>query len=257
MKRSWLNVLMYHRVLPKASGNAVSADTFRRQLDYLLAQYKILGIHELLAYLRGEGTFRGPCAAITFDDGWLDNWTVASPILAEKKVPAILALSTNFLNDKNQTYLSRSEVEAMRKSGIWSIQAHGHHHAPLTDPIVTRQSLEDCCRIITEIAGRKPELFFWPWGVYSRSALDVAREAGFAFTFSTEKGIVYPGATDYVLPRIGVSENWGKFRRNVLTFRHPMLAAVHSWISPSPSGLRAHKEITGSAKTSTHFLMSP
>jgi len=238
MKCSWLNVFMYHRVLPKASGDAVSADTFRRQLDYLLARYKILGIHELLAYLRGEGTFRGPCAAITFDDGWLDNWTVASPILAEKKAPAILALSTDYLNDQSRSYLSRTDVEAMGKSGLWSIQAHGCRHTRLTDPTVTRQSLADCKRMILEITGLAPLFLFWPWGVYSRSALDVAREAGFAFTFSTEKGIVYPGATDYVLPRIGVSENWRKFRRNVMTFRHPTLAAVHSWISPSPSGLR-------------------
>ena len=238
MKRSFLNVFMYHRVLPKASGNAVSADTFRRQLDYIRARYKILGINELLAYLRGEGTFSGPCAAITFDDGWLDNWTVASPILAEKKVPAILALSTDYLNDKSRSYLSRSDVEAMVKSGIWSIQAHGCRHTRLTDPTETRQNLDDCRRMILEITGRAPQFLFWPWGIYSRPALDVAREAGFAFTFSTEKGIIYPDTKDYVLPRIGVSEKWGKFRRNVMTFRHPALAAVHSWISPSPSGLR-------------------
>jgi peptidoglycan/xylan/chitin deacetylase (PgdA/CDA1 family) len=212
-------------------------DTFRRQLDYLLARYKVLGIHELLAYLHGEGIFDTPCAAITFDDGWLDNWTLASPILAEKNLPAILALSTDLLNDKSRTYLSRSEVDMMVKSGIWSIQAHGHRHAHLTDPIETRQSLDECRRIILEITGRPPEFLFWPWGIYSRPTLDIAREAGFTFTFSTEKGIIHPGTKDYVLPRIGVSEKWGKFRRNVMTFRHPALAAVHSWISPSPSGL--------------------
>jgi peptidoglycan/xylan/chitin deacetylase (PgdA/CDA1 family) len=238
MKRSLLNVFMYHRVLPQASGNAVSADTFRRQLDYLLARYKILAFHELLAYLRGKGSLDDSCAAITFDDGWRDNWTVASPILAEKKVPALLALSTDFLNDKSRTYLSRSEVEAMAESGNWSIQAHGRRHTPLTDPVETRQSLDECRRVILEITGRPPEFLFWPWGIYSRPALDVAREAGFAFTFSTEKGSICPGTKDYVLPRIGVSEKWGKFRRNVMTFRHPALAAVHSWISPSPSGLR-------------------
>ena len=85
MKRSLLNVFMYHRVLPKASAMRSPRTHSDGSSTIILARYKVLGIHELLAYLRGEGTFDDSCAAITFDDGWLDNWTVASPILAEKK----------------------------------------------------------------------------------------------------------------------------------------------------------------------------
>ena len=153
-------------------------------------------------------------------------------------MPAILALSTACLDDPSGMYLSRDELRSMAQGGLWSIQAHGHEHARMTDPAMMIGSLQTCSRIIREITSQPPVLFFWPWGVHSEAAVQAAREAGFLYTFSTQKGWIRPATGEFVLPRIGVSDRWGKFRRNAMVFRHPALAALHSWISPSPSGLR-------------------
>ena len=60
MTQSILNVFMYHRVLPEAAGNVVSAGIFRRQLEYLRARYHMLDIHALLDFLRGKKFPAGP-----------------------------------------------------------------------------------------------------------------------------------------------------------------------------------------------------
>ena len=346
MQGSILNIFLYHRVLPEPSESVVSVSMFRQQLDYILARYSILTVEQLIAFLHGEYETQGPAAVITFDDGWVDNWLFATPVLQDKGVPAILALSTGFLHDgpvrtpadsdsaclfydvayrralydnDKQAFLAKGEIQAMVESGVWSIQAHGHIHArryfridpgcgffPESDDFSLRYALNGrdpfpglpvgklasdlacprtrvhpdlmdslkaspshaadilagfehpleivenekqyearvtadiaCCRkVIGELTGKAPALMFWPWGHYSRIALAAARKTGLEFTFSVEKGLVFCGDTKYVLPRISVSRKWSKFRRNVIVFRHPILAAIHARISPSPSGLK-------------------
>lgn len=148
---------MYHRVLPEPSPEGVSVEQFRRQVYYLRRRYdEILSGADLERYLRGEGERRGRrFAAIMFDDGFLDNHLYATPVLREVGVPAILALSTELMapeprhappdvdaatmasakayrraiyDDDHAAFLSPTEVRAMHRSGLWSIQAHGHTH---------------------------------------------------------------------------------------------------------------------------------
>ena len=151
-----LNVFTYHRILPEPSGDGVSVRMFERQLDELLVRYdRILSGDQLGEFLAGADGFGGLNAAITFDDGWLDNWLIATPVLQDKGVPAILDLATGFLHegpvrtdsncpeagqsceraqenfyrsDDPGGFLSCDEVRAMLDSGVWSIQAHGHAH---------------------------------------------------------------------------------------------------------------------------------
>lgn len=125
-------------------------------MGYLRRHYEILGHDGLLAFLGGEHTPERPAAALTFDDGWADSWQVATPILRELGLPAILALSTSLVHDgplrvqepcaettvscdrafraalyedDRRAFLSARELQAMSDSGLWSIQAHGHVHA--------------------------------------------------------------------------------------------------------------------------------
>jgi peptidoglycan/xylan/chitin deacetylase (PgdA/CDA1 family) len=163
-----LNIFMYHRILPTASREAVSTANFRRQLNYIQRHYSLLKPADLLPFLDGQYPENRPAALITFDDGWLDNWLYATPILKEFRVQAILALSTGYLHDgpvrgmddasiaavesvtayrqalhdsNNSAFINRSEAAALLDSGCWQLQAHGHLHARTfgrLDPDATR-----------------------------------------------------------------------------------------------------------------------
>jgi peptidoglycan/xylan/chitin deacetylase (PgdA/CDA1 family) len=97
-------VLMYHRVLPDAPvagagvepGMYVTAETFRRQMACLRDHYRVIPLPELLER-KEQGKALGGCCAITFDDGWLDNFQIAFPILRELQLPATIFLPTGFI----------------------------------------------------------------------------------------------------------------------------------------------------------------
>jgi peptidoglycan/xylan/chitin deacetylase (PgdA/CDA1 family) len=99
-------IFMYHRVLPKElaqgtdipvqSGMYVTPASLRLHLSYLKAHFTIIPLAELVRRLKvGEDISR--CAVLTFDDGWLDNYTYAYPILKELKVPATIFLASGFI----------------------------------------------------------------------------------------------------------------------------------------------------------------
>ncbi|MGB3225546.1 MAG: polysaccharide deacetylase family protein [Desulforhopalus sp.] len=99
-------ILMYHRVLPKElmdgeyvpvqPGMYVTPASLRLHLSYLKAHFSIITLSDLVNRLKAGKTVCN-CAVITFDDGWLDNYLYAFPILKELKIPATIFLASGFI----------------------------------------------------------------------------------------------------------------------------------------------------------------
>jgi len=117
-------ILMYHRVLASAEkqpyyvapGMFVSSVSFEKQIVYLKDRYKILFLEDLVEKALSGESLDGFCA-ITFDDGWRDNYTDAFPVLKKYRVPATIFLATGFVGTERIFwpeeicyYLDRSNV---------------------------------------------------------------------------------------------------------------------------------------------------
>lgn len=97
-------VLMYHRVLSSVGqvphhvqpGMFVTAATFEKQISYLRDTFEIIFLDDLVAKAR-KGERIGRYCALTFDDGWGDNYSEAFPLLKKYDVPATIFLSTGFV----------------------------------------------------------------------------------------------------------------------------------------------------------------
>jgi len=97
-------VLMYHRVLASPAsqpvfvqpGMYVTPTTFERQILFLKERFEVLFLDELVQR-RVAGKSIAGCCAITFDDGWRDNYLMAFPILKKHAVPATIFLATGFV----------------------------------------------------------------------------------------------------------------------------------------------------------------
>jgi peptidoglycan/xylan/chitin deacetylase (PgdA/CDA1 family) len=74
-------ILCYHNVEPR------HAAAFSQQLEFLRARYHVLPLSEFLGAL-GEPTATLPRLAITFDDGYRDNYDVAFDLLRRAGLPA-------------------------------------------------------------------------------------------------------------------------------------------------------------------------
>lgn len=95
-----LSILIFHRVLPRPDtifpGEA-DAVWFDRMLGWLRAWCNVLPLDEAVVRLR-EGRLPARAAAITFDDGYADNCTVALPLLQRHGLPATFFVATGFLD---------------------------------------------------------------------------------------------------------------------------------------------------------------
>jgi peptidoglycan/xylan/chitin deacetylase (PgdA/CDA1 family) len=92
--RHWL-------MLPRAA--------FVRQMLHLQRGYRCLPLGEALRELR-VGALTQPTACVTFDDGYLNNLTVAYPILEELGIPATVYVTTGFLDSRRTMWTTRLEL---------------------------------------------------------------------------------------------------------------------------------------------------
>jgi peptidoglycan/xylan/chitin deacetylase (PgdA/CDA1 family) len=97
-------ILTYHGVLRRTGEGfrdriCIDARVFERQLSWLRKRYEVLPLSTLLAGLAGEVELPPFAVAITFDDGFLNNYSVAFPILRSLEVPATIFLATGYIGD--------------------------------------------------------------------------------------------------------------------------------------------------------------
>jgi len=97
-------IFMYHRVLlPEAAachtvqpGMYVSLQNFKRQMGWIQAYFSILPLQELVLRLQTNKDISG-CCALTFDDGWVDNYHNVYPIIKQYEIPITVFLATGFI----------------------------------------------------------------------------------------------------------------------------------------------------------------
>jgi peptidoglycan/xylan/chitin deacetylase (PgdA/CDA1 family) len=101
-QRRALTILNYHRIgnadeTPFDSGVfSATAEQFDSHIAYLKRRFHMATLEEVFAIV-GGGALRGPSVLITFDDGYLDNYTLAFPILRTHGVEAVFFLPTAFI----------------------------------------------------------------------------------------------------------------------------------------------------------------
>jgi peptidoglycan/xylan/chitin deacetylase (PgdA/CDA1 family) len=99
-------ILTYHRVVSKKEldaeyiqpGMYVTAETFAMQMEFLKQYFSVISFAELLR-LWSEQTWTAEqrYCVVTFDDGWLDNYRYALPVLKRHALPATVFLPTTFV----------------------------------------------------------------------------------------------------------------------------------------------------------------
>lgn len=145
-------ILMYHRVLPCAGidapfvqpGMYVTPGTFERHLQFLTAHFELLTFRELLAkWDSGDWNDRARYCVMTFDDGWVDNYRYAWPLLRRYGVPATIFLPTSLIGSDSRLWFDRlADVLSRRDRGTpdeWDAQIEQAKHLSDAD----RESLID------------------------------------------------------------------------------------------------------------------
>jgi len=260
-----LPVLMYHHVSPQPGLVTCSPKNFRAQMEWLAKNgWKTLSTAAFAEAL-GSGELPKKSVLITFDDGYLDNWVHAHPVLQEFGLRATLFMITGWIGDGpvrphagqpdapavpnhkqamaeakagrfDATFLRWSEVEAMRAAGAFDFHSHTHTHTRW-DRTVADQSARDAAlaedlqasraTLASRLGAATPHLC-WPQGYFDAAYQRVAAACGFTHLYTTEHGVVRRDAALNRLPRLVAKDKpaaW--FGRRMGIYGRPWLSALY------------------------------
>ncbi|MEW8957326.1 polysaccharide deacetylase family protein [Clostridium sp.] len=205
-------VLYYHSIYdnPNKDELIVSKEMFREQMKYLKDNnYKTLTLSELQEYIRDNKKIPEKSVAITFDDGWVDNYENAYPILKEYGFNATIFVITSMV-DNHHLYLKSKEIKEMSENGI-EIGSHTVNHDNLVEISKDKRekTLEDSKKFLEDITKVPVTSIAYPFGVYNDNVLKDSKEAGYTVGFTTDKGWANGTQNLFKINRVYVNGNSG------------------------------------------------
>jgi peptidoglycan/xylan/chitin deacetylase (PgdA/CDA1 family) len=256
-------VLMYHHVNPDGNFINVTPGVFEKHIRYLRDHgFNALNTADFLLILAGKQQPPKRPVMITFDDGWLDNWSYAFPVLRRYHMKAVIFVVTSLVAEQGrrdrsdektvlplpvhnecqkmveedrapEVMLSWDEMREMESSGLVDIQSHTHTHqrwdkmeydGKARSETVFRE-LETSKKIIEDKLDKQCSTLCWPWGIYNDEYISLARSAGYKILFTTEKGTNSPETEQSKIRRITIG-NIGPF-----AFRKKLFIHSRNWLS--------------------------
>ena len=217
---------MYHHIaVPPPGSNAVERDLsvsparFEEQLRYLKeAGYRSISTIDLVYHLMRGYALPAKPIIITFDDGYIDNYTAAFPLLKRYGFTATFYIITDFIDRGFSRYMTWEQIEEMAAAGM-EIGSHSRDHPDLGGKPYNH--------LVWQILGSKQTLeahidgtvraFSYPSGDYDDFVINVLESAHFWSAMTTAQDSTHTSDGTFKLTRIRVrgSDSLGRFQKNL------------------------------------------
>ncbi len=181
-------ILLYHHisVSPINSRYYVPPELFEQEMKVLHDWgYTTITVKMLVQAITIGRALPPRPILITFDDGHMDNYTSAFPIMQKYGFTGVLYIVYNFLD--TQDYLNREEVLEMYKAG-WEVGSHTLNHYDLTKltPEQLHREVFDSKKKLENILGIDVLTIAYPFGAVNRSVISYAQAAGYIAAMGAE-----------------------------------------------------------------------
>jgi len=135
-------ILIYHRVIEPRPFNLESTApcAFEGQMRYLARHFQVAPLAEIIERTRSGAPIPPRSLAITFDDGYEDNYTHAFPVLRALGLPATIFLTTGWIDTDEVPWFDRV-LDAFRRSTRDSIALPGEPERTLLGQGAVRERL--------------------------------------------------------------------------------------------------------------------
>ncbi len=213
-------ILMYHNI-DNPPKNAripnlyVTPRMFRFQMWYLnKAGFRVLSIQDLVAAV-GAGETQHNMAAITFDDGYVDFYKNAYPILKQHGYPSTVFVVSGLAGKENvwdftnesvkKPLMDLGQLREINNNGV-EIGSHTRTHPELTriSPEEQNEEIAGSKKDLEERLNRPVNTFCYPGGDYDQQAKDLVKNAGYRCAVTTQRGHVEKGNDPLALRRIPI-----------------------------------------------------
>lgn len=203
----------------------VSPENFESQIAWLAANgWTSLTLDQYADFLAGKPT-PARSIVITFDDGYLDNWVYAHPILAKYGMHAAVFVVTGWMgegdvrphagqpgatlpatpdhrgceeailrdNRPDEVMMRWSEARAMIAAGTFEVHCHTHTHTRWLKQAISREhrrqgiagDLSVARDVLQQQLGEVSDTLCWPYGDFDEDYVQIARAHGFKYLHTT------------------------------------------------------------------------
>jgi peptidoglycan/xylan/chitin deacetylase (PgdA/CDA1 family) len=189
---------MYHWLRPQGLPSAsrspqleITAELFERQMTWLSrAGYESVSLSRAVIG-SGDASLPARPVVITFDDGTLDFWEHARPVLERVGFTATLFVVSGYVGGRSswdrdlgetaRPLMSWDQIRQLHRQGF-ELGSHTHNHQPLTElsEEQARSELSRSRRALEHELGVAPQFLAYPRGCYDERHKRLAREAGYA-----------------------------------------------------------------------------
>ena len=178
----------------------VSAENFRLQLNWLKEH-----LYRTVTIRKNLDAFSTKEILLTFDDGEMNNCTVALPLLKEFGFTGHFFLIAKRIGKNG--YMGWEQIRRLNKEGM-IIGSHGFSHEILTNLLDTQiqEELSASKKYLERNLGLPVESISIPRGFCDEKILRMAMEAGYRYIFVSEKPEKVQ--TENCFSRVAVKSNW-------------------------------------------------
>jgi peptidoglycan/xylan/chitin deacetylase (PgdA/CDA1 family) len=215
-------VVVFHRVQKRVAtddGLTVDVEMFERHCRFFRRHFRVVPLRNIVEKLqRGEALTRE--LAITFDDGYRDNFEIAAPVLEKLSLPATFFVVTQWIGttvvpwwdgeaEVRHPWMTWDQVRGLRQRGF-DIGAHTRTHVDLgrLSGMEAQREIFESRRELEREIGESAELFAYPYGgmdQMSEANRALVEEAGFRCCCSSVGGINTAGTSPFHVRRIPIS----------------------------------------------------
>jgi peptidoglycan/xylan/chitin deacetylase (PgdA/CDA1 family) len=203
---------MYHSVSNNGRGGidrdiTVSRKRFEEQMAYLKRHVNVVSLDSIVEGIGTRPKLSKDQVAITFDDGYKDNYLNAYGILRKYNFPATIFLISQEVNI-NEKMLNSNNIKTMRNGRI-NYGSHSVSHKILSKVDVETATKEIAIskEALEHIVNQEVKYFAYPKGkkehFNTRIKMEV-KKAGYKAAVATENGEIRNDSDLFELKRLGI-----------------------------------------------------
>ena len=215
-------VLNYHRIDSGIRHSlVVPPEEFKKQMQYLHNEgYHSITLDELYDYVTKGTELPDKPVLITFDDGYIDNYQHAMPILKEYNMKATLFMISGSVGENR--FVALEQLKEMQANGI-DIQSHTVNHKDLRHMSLqqARDELVSSKAVLEDSMKHPVRYIAYPGGFTNKDIDTIAEESGYRMAFNVKAGNVQPGQDLFNLPRQAVFFNDTPFENFWVRLHYP------------------------------------
>jgi peptidoglycan/xylan/chitin deacetylase (PgdA/CDA1 family) len=201
-------ILMYHSIeYEKDNGLRIPKEKFRNQMQYLKDnKFTPISLDELYDAMVANKHLPQKPIVITFDDGYVDNYINAYPVLKEFNFKATIFMVSGCIN--SPSYLNDNQLKELEENNI-AIESHSVNHFRMNELNYEEQKSEIVTskKVLEKLLKKEIKYFAYPYGRFSDSTEKLLEEAGYILAVTTVEGSANKSDGIYKLNRFYISNN--------------------------------------------------